>query len=208
MSLTSVPASSAIIVGFFGLTEGHHLICEENGEMVNIYYTLYHTTISALNADNYINVDIHIYSPPHAPLLPNMTIAYIMAKLYAPSNGKVLLDSLVCFPFLGDPTQDDYDNLFLEELPNFVFLLGNMPTAHTSNASGLCFFMLNVSEYIRDTARSSQIMYVYFVLFYSIFIYLYHIYQGACLMAIIQDGIELDHLYQIRQFKFLDVLGV
>jgi hypothetical protein len=197
MSSTSVPASSAIIVGFFGLTEGCHLICEENGETVNIYYTLYHTTISALNADNYINVDIYIYSPPHAPLLPNMTIAYITAKLYAPSNGKVLLDSLHWFPFLGDPTQDDYNNLFPEELPNFVFLLGNVLTAHTSNASGLRFFMLNVSEYVRDTAHSSQIMYVYFILFYSIFIYLYHIYQGACLIAIIRDGIKLNHLCQI-----------
>jgi hypothetical protein len=104
MSSTSVPASSAIIVGFFGLTDGHHLICEENGETVNTYYTLYHMMISALYADNYIDADIYIYSPPHTPLLPNMTIAYITAKLYAPSYGKVLLDSLRCFPFLGDPT--------------------------------------------------------------------------------------------------------
>jgi hypothetical protein len=169
MSSTSVPASSAIIVGFFGLTEGCCLIREENGELVNTYYTLYHTMISALNADDYIDADIRIYSPLHTPLLPNMTIAYITAKLYAPSNGKVLLNSLCCFPFLGDPTQDDYDNLFPDELPNFVFLLGNVPTAHTSNASGSHFFMLNVSEYVRDTVRSSQIMYVYFILFYSIF---------------------------------------
>jgi hypothetical protein len=93
-----------------------------------------------------------------------------MAKLYAPSNGKVLLDSLRCFPFLGDPTQDDYDNLFPEELPNFTFLLGNVPTTHTSNASGSHFFVLNVSEYVRDTVCSSQIMYVYFILFYFIYI--------------------------------------
>jgi hypothetical protein len=166
----SVPASSAIIVGFFGLTEGCCLIHKENGETVNTYDTLYHTMISALNIDDYIGADIYIYSPLCAPLLPNMTIAYITAKFYAPSNGKVLLDSLHCFPFLGDPTQDDYDNLFLEELPNFVFLLGNVPTAHTFNASGLRFFMLNVSEYVRDTVHSSQIMYIYFILFLFIYI--------------------------------------
>jgi hypothetical protein len=141
MSLTSVPALSAIIVGFFSLTDGHHLICEENGETISTYYALYHTMISALNVDDYIDADICIYSPPCTPLLPNITIAYITAKLYAPSNGKVLLDSLHYFPFLGDPTQDDYDNLFPEELPNFAFLLGNVPTTHTSDASGSCFFM-------------------------------------------------------------------
>jgi hypothetical protein len=40
--------------------------------------------------------------------------------------------------------------------------------------------MLNVSEYVRDTVCSSQIMYVYFILFY-----LYHVYQDACSMEII-----------------------
>jgi hypothetical protein len=158
MSTTSASASSALIVGFFGLTDGQRLIHDENGETINTYYTLYRTTISALNPDDNIEADICIYSPPRAPLLANITVAYVMVKLYAPTNGKCLLDSLRCFPFPGDPTMDDYDNLFPKDMPNFTFLLGNVPAAHTSDTSGSCFVLLNVSKYVRDTVHPSQIM--------------------------------------------------
>jgi hypothetical protein len=158
MSTTSASASSALIVGFFGLTDGRCLIHDENGERINTYYTLYRTTISALNPDDNIEADICIYNPPCAPLLANMIVAYVMAKLYTPTNGKCLLNSLQCFLFPGDPTTDDYDNLFSEDMSNFAFLLGNVPAAHTSDASGSHFFLLNVSEYVQDTVHLSQIM--------------------------------------------------
>jgi hypothetical protein len=94
MSTTSALASSALIVGFFGLTDSQRLICDKNSETINTYYTLYRTTISALNPDDNIKADIHIYNPLCASLLANMTVTYVMVKLYAPTNGKCLLDSL------------------------------------------------------------------------------------------------------------------
>lgn len=198
--------SASVVVGFFCLTNGRRLTREhaETKETVNSYYTVYSTSISSVNPDDVFTAEVRIYSPPRDPLLPEYTVAYIMAKMYAPSNSVVLLDSLQCFPFPGDPSNDGYDSIFPSAIPTFIFVLGNVPTAHTTDAIGSRLFNMNITEYVRDAPRNYALSYVLF--FYSIFfLKLYYLTTGAYLMFETSGGLELDLPLRTQRPKFSEV---
>ena len=198
--------SSSVVVGFFCLTNGRRLTREhpEKKETVNSYYTSYSSSISCVNADDAFMAEIRIYSPPRDPLLPEYTVAYVMAKMHAPSNSVVLLDALQCFPFPGDPSDDGYDSIFPSNIPTFVFVLGNVPTAHTTDAIGSRLFNMNITEYVRDAPRSYVLSYV--SLFYcNLHFKLYDLITGVNLMVETSDGLELDRLLRTQRLKFSGV---
>lgn len=52
------------------------------------------------------------------------------------------------------PSNDGYDSIFPSAIPTFIFVLGNVPTAHTTDAIGSRLFNMNITEYVRDAPRN------------------------------------------------------
>jgi hypothetical protein len=102
----------------------------------------YTTAIQCVEHDHSLPADVRIYSTSTDPILENNTVAFVIAKVFAPIGSTILLDAFYLVPLPGDRSYDDA----LPDIPiSFVTTLGHVTRANDSSAtSSLKTFVLDV----------------------------------------------------------------
>lgn len=111
--------SSFTLTGFFALAGGK---CVVSTRSTKVYYCFYMTTIQC-SAGVDIPADIHIYSPYNDVVLPDDTIAFIVARAFCPPNETAFLDAYHLIPVPGNPTETEYQSQRVPDCP-YPFALG------------------------------------------------------------------------------------
>lgn len=160
--------SSLIFVGIFSLRNGHHVttsFTKRSGEKATTCHAHYATAV-VCRQPPLLPAEIRIYSRSGDPLLPENTVAVVVAKGYVPAGdvaGDLLLDALYIAPFPGNPAdRQTYDN----SLPDFhwplLFGLGTVSGASTEMPNGQVSFPVSLSDYVRGTVKASTVLYAHF----------------------------------------------
>jgi hypothetical protein len=153
--------SSFVVVGFFGLAEATRKFTikkSRNGDDMRVYHVHYTTCIQCTDCSA-AAADLRIYSPFNDSPLPNETVAFVIAKAYAPPGEIIQLEAFYLSPVPGDPSEDEYD----ERAPNvqipFVFAVGQVCSGvHVLPGTDTKCFSVNLTEYVRDENQSSSLM--------------------------------------------------
>jgi hypothetical protein len=149
--------SSFTVLGFFALASGRRLQTLKPGTTTRTWHAHYTTTIQCINPP-YLPADLRIYSPINDIVHADDTIAFVVARLYVPPTGDVLLDAIRIVPCPGDPSNDSYD----ETVPNFqfpmVYGLGVVSSVHETLPNGSTVFPVTLTEYVRDTSQQSNVL--------------------------------------------------
>ena len=165
-----------IISGFFALSSGRRVRTEvprSNGTSQGVYYVHYDTTVQCSQSGP-ISAEIRKYSPPGECVIPDDTIAYVVAKAYVPAStqsGLVLLEAIHIAPEPGNPNSEMYQ----DSVPDFpfpiVFAEGTVCEEPNTEGGSVVLFALAVSDYIRGGNKKSTLQYSYFSPPYTIVSY-------------------------------------
>lgn len=150
--------SQLIVFGFFGLGAGRRVSTLKPGSSTKVYHVFYSTTVQRVSADP-CPAEIRIYSPYGDTILPDNTVAFVVAKAQFPVNEPVLLEASTLIPMPGDPSDEDYE-LSLPDCPfPHVIGVGHVPSAAISlpGASKSKAFNVNCSDFVRDQVVSSSV---------------------------------------------------
>jgi hypothetical protein len=155
--------SSFIVVGFFGLTQGNRQSTVKpgrDGRDIRVFHNHYVTSIQCADGSA-AAADLRVYSPFKDALLPDETVAFIIAKGFAPLGESVQLDTFYLSQVPGDPSADSYD----DSVPNvpipFIFAIGQVSSGVSLlPGTKIKCFSVALTEYIRDDYRSSTIVFV------------------------------------------------
>ncbi|EIW85870.1 hypothetical protein CONPUDRAFT_150645 [Coniophora puteana RWD-64-598 SS2] len=150
--------SVAIVVGMLGLANG--IRCSESNGSSQTFYCYYDSALHCSQTRS-APAQIRVYSPKRDQVLPNDTVAFVIAKAYFERGGTILLDTQPqqFFPIPGDPSDEHY----LDHVPEFshpmLFAVGRVcPTSSgDSVASPVRRFDLAVSEYVRNSTQHSTV---------------------------------------------------
>jgi len=158
-------SGSFIIVGLFGLTNGHHVRTPKpNDPTVSVFHAVYTTAIHFPSGPS-LQAQIHIWSPSNDVLHMNDTVALVFAKAFVPPNPDpstiVLLEAYYIYSFPGDPASDTYE----DGIPNmpypFIFGLGTVSGTQASFNDDHVGFPLTLTDYVRDGNKQTTIQYVF-----------------------------------------------
>jgi hypothetical protein len=144
------------------------VVTRSDGNSSAIWHVYYDTCLICSQGPA-IPTELRKYSPVNNTTLQDDTVAFVVARAFAPPRGvfgKVLLDAYHIVPMPGDPSSDSYD----EQLPDFpnplVFAMGVVTSrpATCDTVPGLpgsvMTFTLTLSEYVRGGAKESTLEYV------------------------------------------------
>ena len=157
--------SSFYLFGNFAVAGGSRVFTEKtvstgsSGErMVRTPHILYDTTVSLTDSST-IQASLRVYSPPNDNPLPPQTVVFAVAKVFAPANGTILMDVLTLVLYPGNPDDDAYDDTIPDFPATLAMVTGPVRAKHhlcDSDSKSRAFFV-EVSEYVCDTARISNI---------------------------------------------------
>ncbi|KAH7904539.1 hypothetical protein BJ138DRAFT_1019010 [Hygrophoropsis aurantiaca] len=153
--------SSLTLFGFLCLAAGRRLQTTKPGSPSKTYHAFYATALQSASGSS-VSAEIRVYSPFNDTILPDNTVAFVVAKAFFPNNDTVLLDASHVIPMPGDPSSDDYDN-FLPDCPYpFLIGLGSVPSKFELLPDGVSkTFNVISSDFIRDGVKSSTIQCAY-----------------------------------------------
>ncbi|KAJ7073721.1 hypothetical protein C8F01DRAFT_1271494 [Mycena amicta] len=146
--------SSCTTFGLFALAGG---TCPANppnsahpGPSLHCYYD---TTVKTIGG-NFLAARLRVYSPPSTgSALPDNTVAYVVAKVYAPAGHDSIIDldalQIVLAP--GDPLSTSYQER-LPEIPTFFVGVGQVLSG-ASMPDDSKAFALSMSEYMDHTTK-------------------------------------------------------
>src|SRR5882762_4372719 len=102
-SLLPSMSGSFIILGLFGLPNGHHVRTPKpNDPTVSVFHAVYTTAIHFPSGPS-LQAQIHIWSPSNDVLHMNDTVALVFAKAFVPPNPDpstiVLLEAYYIYSF-------------------------------------------------------------------------------------------------------------
>ncbi|EJD40706.1 hypothetical protein AURDEDRAFT_20754, partial [Auricularia subglabra TFB-10046 SS5] len=135
--------------GYLAVCNGHRLTSENPSTKKSTQHLYYDTVIQTMGVD--VPAEIRFWAPATEPIAADGTIVDVLAKMYAPSNGKVLLDAIHFLPFPGDSSASSYeDNIPDRPFPT-VMVLGNTSGAAETMDDGVSVgYTVATSEYVRD----------------------------------------------------------
>ncbi|KAJ7309278.1 hypothetical protein DFH08DRAFT_974760 [Mycena albidolilacea] len=153
--------SSFNAFGFFALAAGRRVPTQLPGATYPIHHC--HYTTSLKSSDN-VNVaaTLRVYSAAGDAPLPDNTIIFAVAKVYAPAGKPVDLVALYISAIPGDVNTDEYENT-IPECPTFVYGVGHIPHNHTAQVfpDSSKAFTISISEYVNGSPKSSVIQCVF-----------------------------------------------
>ena len=151
-----------MIVGFFALTNGKHMPSTKtlpSGTTVRTNHIQYQTFLQC-QSDHHINSELRVFAPARAAVLPNMTVAFVIAKAHVSSGEGSILDAYVVVPFPGDPSSNEYEDA-IPDVPNpFVFVIGQVTGVDTSNPTRPLINIVT-TEYIQDQFVQTNLQFVF-----------------------------------------------
>ena len=107
-----------------------------------------------------IPADIHIYSPYNDVVLPDDTIAFVVARAFCPPNETAFLDAYHLIPVPGNPTETEYQSQRVPDCPYpFALGVGAVSGTEVLADSVTKAFSVVVSDYVRDGMKSSTVQY-------------------------------------------------
>ena len=105
-----------------------------------------------------IQAQLHVYGPLGATVLPDGTIAQVIANIYAPQNEAIVLDATTLNLYLGDPDDDDYENNIPDNTEIFCWCIGTVILKPSLiDGSSTLSFNLAVSQYVWNARREFQL---------------------------------------------------
>jgi hypothetical protein len=152
--------SSFLILSFFVLLSGRRVrtaITKADGTSTGIWHVHYETALTCQEPPS-LPAELRNYSPVNDTVFQDDTVAFVMAKAYAPPGnvaGNVLLDAIHVVLLPGDPLDDSYD----EHLPDFpypiVLGLGTVTSSVETLPDGRFSFPVSLSDYMRGNLKQS-----------------------------------------------------
>ncbi|KAJ7895128.1 hypothetical protein B0H14DRAFT_3426271 [Mycena olivaceomarginata] len=115
---------------FFALAAGRRVPTQLPGATYPIHHCHYTTSLKLLDNVN-VAATLRVYSAAGDAPLPDNTIIFAVAKVYAPAGKPVDLDALYISAIPGDVNSDEYENT-IPECPTFVYGVGHIPHNHTA----------------------------------------------------------------------------
>ncbi|KAJ6625724.1 hypothetical protein B0H10DRAFT_2000340 [Mycena sp. CBHHK59/15] len=149
--------SSFNAIGFFALAAGQRLSTQRPGAEFAIHHCHYQTSLKSSNGHN-IAAKLRIYS---STVLPDDTVAFVVAKVSVPTGQLVELDAFIVVPFPGDPRSPDYEDA-IPEIPVFLYGVGHIPANHshqilTDEHNGAKAFTVVLSDYVDGRLQGSTV---------------------------------------------------
>ncbi|KAJ7800337.1 hypothetical protein B0H13DRAFT_1533465, partial [Mycena leptocephala] len=97
--------SSFNVFGFFALGQGKCIATYLPGATFPIHHVHYITSLKSTSDDiaTYPSATFRVYSGSGDAKLPDNTIAFVVAKVSAPTSKPIKLDALYLSAFRGDP---------------------------------------------------------------------------------------------------------
>ena len=154
--------SSFTIVGYFALTNGRKVDVPKKNSGRTTTFTEY-TSCLQCSDDTAADLIIHHYS--QTTPLPDLTVAFVVAKASIPANPvePILLLTLQLFPLPGDPQSEQYDLATPDCLYPLVFAIGHASHFEKPADPSLTkSVLLATNSYIHDENRPTNIRYVSF----------------------------------------------
>jgi hypothetical protein len=162
-SLLILPAlqldmSQLMVFGFFGLGAGRRVSSLKTGTSTKVYHVFYLTTIQQLSTDP-CPAEIRIYSPYGDTILPNNTVAFVVAKAHFPVYEPVLLEASSLIPMPGDPSDEAYEVTLPDSPFPHVIGVGHVPSAAITlpGANKSKAFNVDCSDFMRDHVVMSSV---------------------------------------------------
>src|SRR5262245_44954559 len=122
--------SALLLFGFLGVRDGRHTsITKKNrdGKDVQSFYTVYSTCVQCQHNEAGAPAELRLWSSSSAVILPDDTIVFVIAKLFAPTNGPFLLECIYVGNFPGDPDDSSYADVVPEvDAGPFVVVVGQV----------------------------------------------------------------------------------
>lgn len=172
--------SSFNVFGFLALTAGNRVATQPAGAKFPVHHCYYTTSLRSSN-DVYVAATLRVYSGAGDAPLPDNTVAFVVAKAFAPTGKPMELDAFYVFPVPGDVNSDTYDvsrssllicaGLFtayfqdnIPEIPVFIYGVGHIPADQTTETlpDGSKTFTISLSEYVSGGPKSSTIQCAFF----------------------------------------------
>ncbi|KAJ6553864.1 hypothetical protein B0H10DRAFT_2446622 [Mycena sp. CBHHK59/15] len=172
------PMSSFNAFGFFALAGGRRLATQAAGSTYPVYHCHYHTALksptsllnlSTVNSDDSIDIEyehlaanLRVYSGSGDAPLPDNTVAFVIAKVFAATGKTIELDALFVAPLPGDVDDEHYqDNI--PSLPVFIYAVGHIPANHSAQTltDGSKTFTMTVGDYVGGGPKNSALQCMY-----------------------------------------------
>ncbi|KAJ7862451.1 hypothetical protein B0H14DRAFT_2204764, partial [Mycena olivaceomarginata] len=100
--------SSFNVFGFFALTAGKRVATQPAGATYPIHHCIYTTSLKS--SDNvYVAANLRVYSGAGDAPLPDNTITFVVAKVFAPTGKPVELDGLYISAMPGNVNSYEYE---------------------------------------------------------------------------------------------------
>lgn len=148
--------TSFLLAGYLAVSGGRRLSSENPTTHKTTHHVYYDTVIQTAGTD--VHAEIRTWAPNNEPVLADGTIVDIVAKVSAPSNGKVLLDSTQFWPFPGDPNDATYEDHVPERPFPTLFVLGHTVGSPDTMDDGISIgYPVQTAEYVRDQSRVSRV---------------------------------------------------
>jgi hypothetical protein len=164
--------SSCSIVGFLELTHGRRVrtdVKKADGTSFGKYQVYYNSSVICSETVS-LPAEIRKYSPASEVVLPENTVAFVVAKMNVPTGKgptSVLLEAWHITPVPGDPASDGYDDLAPDFCRPLVFALGTVGTGHDGPADGVVSFPVAVSDYVQGGVKEMTVRYASAILILS-----------------------------------------
>ncbi|KAI5990478.1 hypothetical protein EDD15DRAFT_2280504 [Pisolithus albus] len=153
--------SSLIVFGFFCVSDGCRVPSLKPGSTSNSCYTCYNAAIhSSVGAS--LRTQIVIEGSPADVVLPDRSVAFVVAKAYLPSAATCeqgLLDAFHFVPLPRDPMSDVYEYLLPQWRVPSVIGLGHINSSfavHAEGDNGIA--LVTCSDYVWDGKMTSKLI--------------------------------------------------
>ncbi|KAF8587865.1 hypothetical protein K439DRAFT_1544135 [Ramaria rubella] len=145
--------SMAFVSGNFAVTNGVRLT------MSGQYYMSYQTSLQCSSSDALPCAEIRMYSPHNENPIGDSTVVNLFGRIFAPSDGKAMIDGISMVPYPGDPAnKEKYESSILDDTSVKIWAVGTvLNNAELWKDGSLRIFNLAVSDYIRDKTRHFQL---------------------------------------------------
>ncbi|KIJ57953.1 hypothetical protein HYDPIDRAFT_72782, partial [Hydnomerulius pinastri MD-312] len=145
------------VFGFFGVAAGRRVTSQKPGASTKTYHCFYSTALHCTSGVSF-PAELRVYSPFNDSVLPDNTVAFVIAKAHFPGGipkENVLLEASHVIPLPGDPSSDTYENSLPDSPYPFVAGLGSVPSRTETLADGVSKgFTVVSSDFVRDSMKS------------------------------------------------------
>ncbi|KAJ7065167.1 hypothetical protein C8F01DRAFT_1124468 [Mycena amicta] len=161
MAPSAIAASSCMALGFFALEGATRLPNPDDATRQGLHCS-YNTAVKTNARNIFLAATLRVYTPPSTAPFSDGTIAYVVAKVYAPAGHHALieLDALQIVPVPGDPMLSASYQASIPDISTFFVGAGQVLST-ASVPSGAKGFVLTTSEHIARNRRPFPLMCIF-----------------------------------------------